>query len=53
MGITTAFSAVADFSNIAGEPGELVIGKVNQKTYISVNEGGVEAAAATEICKFG
>ena len=40
---------VADFSGIAGAPGDIVISKVTQKTFIDVNEFGVEAAAATDI----
>ena len=40
---------VADFSGIAGLPGDIMISKVTQKTFIDVNEMGVEAAAATAI----
>ena len=41
----------ADFSGIAGNKGELAVDGVVQKTYIKVNRDGVEAAAATRICK--
>ena len=37
----------ADFSGMAGKKGEVAITDVVQKTYIDVNENGVEAAAAT------
>ena len=37
----------ADFSEMAGKKGEVAITDVVQKTYIDVNENGVEAAAAT------
>jgi serine protease inhibitor len=50
LGVEKAFDIFqADFSGIAGEKGELAIAKVSQKTYIDVNEIGVEAAAATDI----
>ncbi|RZC41004.1 Serpin domain containing protein, partial [Asbolus verrucosus] len=39
----------ADLSGIAGEKGDLIISDVLQKTYIDVEEGGVEAAAATYV----
>ncbi|XP_044253427.1 antichymotrypsin-2-like [Tribolium madens] len=37
----------ADLSGIAGKKGDLVIDQVVQKTFIDLNEDGVEAAAAT------
>jgi serpin B len=50
LGVEKAFDILqADFSGIAGEKGELAIAIINQKTYIDVNEVGVEAAAATDI----
>ena len=42
----------ADLSGMAGEPGELEIGKILQKTFIDGKEGGVEAAAATIVRKY-
>jgi serpin B len=53
LGVTKAFEdGEADFSGIAGEKGELFINDVVQKTYIDVNEDGVEAAAATYIGEY-
>jgi len=50
LGMGTAFQAIgADFSGLAGSPGEVWIGKAVQKTYVEVNEEGTEAAAATGI----
>ncbi len=46
MGMKTAFTPDADFSGIA--PG-LFIGEAFHKAYVSVNEKGTEAAAATAI----
>ncbi|XP_063917625.1 antichymotrypsin-2-like [Zophobas morio] len=48
LGVKKAFDlAQADFSGIAGNKGDLAIDGVLQKTYINVNQDGVEAAAAT------
>ncbi|KAJ3644591.1 hypothetical protein Zmor_022312 [Zophobas morio] len=48
MGIRAAFSpGQADFSGISGEKGELYLQKVKQKSFIGVDENGVEAAAAS------
>ncbi|KAJ3644596.1 hypothetical protein Zmor_022317 [Zophobas morio] len=48
LGVVTVFTDFqADLSGIAGEPGDLVVNKVIQKSFIDVNEEGVEAAAAT------
>jgi serpin B len=53
LGVKKAFEdGDADFSGIAGEKGELFINDVVQKTYIDVNEDGVEAAAATYIGEY-
>jgi len=50
LGMPSAFTRrLADFSNLAGVPGEVYIGVARQKTYIDVNEEGTEAAAATVI----
>jgi serpin B len=50
LGMGVAFRpGAADFSNLAGRPGEVWIGAARQKTYIDVNEEGTEAAAATGV----
>jgi serpin B len=50
LGMPNAFiGGRANFSNLAGLPGEIYIGLARQKTYIDVNEEGTEAAAATVI----
>lgn len=46
LGVTKAFRH-ADFSGLAGEKGEIFISDVLQKTFIEVNENGVDASAAT------
>ncbi|KAJ3644615.1 hypothetical protein Zmor_022335 [Zophobas morio] len=53
LGVRKAFNlGQADFSGIAGNKGELAVGGVLQKTYINVNQDGVEAAAATNLWFF-
>lgn len=41
----------ADLSGIAGEKGDLFVDHVIQKSFIRVNEKGIEAGAATYACK--
>lgn len=48
MGMTYMFSDYADFSGISNTP--MKVGKVVQKSFIEVNEGGSEATAFT--CEF-
>jgi len=47
MGMPMAFTPRADFRRISDDP--LFIGFVSQKTYLTVNEQGTEAAAVTSI----
>ena len=50
MGMPNAFdSRLADFSNLGTAGGNLYIGRVLHKTYISVTEQGTRAAAATAV----
>ena len=48
MGMPVAFSAVADFSGMTGTP-DLCISAVLHKAFVSVDEAGTEAAAATAV----
>lgn len=48
MGMPIAFSAAADFSGMTGTP-ELTIADVLHKAFVSVDEAGTEAAAATAV----
>jgi serpin B len=48
MGMPVAFSAAADFSGMTGTP-DLCISAVLHKAFVSVNEAGTEAAAATAV----
>lgn len=48
MGMGQVFQpGAADLSGIAGQPGDLWIGRAVQKTFVEMNEEGTEAAAAT------
>jgi serpin B len=48
MGMPIAFSGAADFSGMTGNP-ELAISDVLHKAFVSVDEAGTEAAAATAV----
>lgn len=48
MGMPIAFSGAADFSGMTGTP-ELTIAEVLHKAFVSVDEAGTEAAAATAV----
>ena len=48
MGMPLAFSTAADFSGMTGNP-ELFIDNVLHKAFVSVDEAGTEAAAATAV----
>ena len=48
LGMVSAFSA-ADFSGIAGLPGDIFIDQVYHKAFVAVDEEGTEAAAATAV----
>jgi serpin B len=48
MGMPIAFSGAADFSGMTGTP-DLYISEVIHKAFVSVDEAGTEAAAATAV----
>jgi serpin B len=48
MGMPIAFSGAADFSGMTGTP-DLCISAVLHKAFVSVDEAGTEAAAATAV----
>jgi serpin B len=48
MGMPVAFSDAADFSGMTGSP-ELFVSDVIHKAFVSVDEAGTEAAAATAV----
>ena len=48
MGMPLAFTPSADFSGMTGNP-ELFITEVVHKAFVSVDEAGTEAAAATAV----
>lgn len=49
LGMGDAFSGNADFTGMSPRGNELHISEVRQKTFISVDEEGTEAAAATSV----
>ena len=49
LGMTSAFTDMADFSKMVEGDASLFISEVKQKTYIDVNEEGTEAAAVTGV----
>ena len=48
MGMPVVFTGAADFSGMTGTR-ELFIGEVLHKSFVSVDEAGTEAAAATAV----
>jgi len=48
LGMTDAFSGAADFSGVTGQA-DLVIDEIVQKAVITIDENGMEAAAATAV----
>ena len=49
LGMKDAFLGSADFSKLTEEQNEIYIGEIYHKTFIGVDEKGVEAAAATAV----
>ena len=54
LGADTVFNPdAADFSGIAGKPGDIYISKIIHKTHIEVDRKGTRAAAVTAISTYG
>ena len=49
LGMRLAFDELADFSGIAGGPGDLLVDQIYHQSFIAVDEEGTEAAAATAV----
>ena len=49
LGMRKAFTQAADFSGIAGAPGDLQVSDVLHQAFVAVDETGTEAAAATAV----
>ena len=49
LGMEKAFSFEADFSKMTSDPNDLFIADIFHKTFIGLDENGVEAAAATAV----
>ena len=49
LGMSSAFDGSADFSGIAGKPGDICIDSVIHKTFIAVDELGTRAGAVTSV----
>jgi serpin B len=49
LGLATVFTAAADFTGMAPAAEQLVLGEAFHKAFISVDEKGTEAAAATAV----
>lgn len=49
LGMITPFSEDADFSKMTSDPNDFYIDQVFQKTFVGLDDKGVEAAAATAI----
>jgi serpin B len=49
IGMASAFTPNADFSDMIEPPKSVFISKVLQKTYLDIDEAGTEAAAATAV----
>lgn len=49
LGMSKAFTSAADFSGMTEEPNSLYIAAILHKSFIGIDENGVEAAAATAV----
>jgi len=49
MGIVRSFSPQADFSGIAGNPGDVYLTRALHDVYLKMDENGVEGAAVTTV----